>query len=258
MRKYPKITVITPSFNQGEFIEETIKSVLGQNYPNLEYIIMDGGSTDDTLKILKKYQDKIKWFSEKDKGQTDAINKGLKIATGDILCYLNSDDCFTENSLFEVARFFDKSPDAFVVTGDCIIVDEKGQEINKAIRIYKKIYQFLPFSSYLLRIVNFINQPSTFWRKEVFKRVGFFDEKLRYNMDYEYWLRILQAGFKFYYLNKPLSFFRIHSLSKGGTQFKNQFTEDLQVIEKYFGKGIEYYLHKMHNLLILGVYSFIR
>ena len=112
--EYPKITVVTPSYNQGQFIEATIKSVIGQQYPNLEYIVCDGGSTDETVEILKKYADKITWWcSEKDKGQSDAINKGMHRATGDIVCWINSDDVLLPGTLLTVAKFFHDHPEKY-------------------------------------------------------------------------------------------------------------------------------------------------
>ena len=122
--KIMKISIITPSYNQAQFIERTILSVLNQDYKDIEYIIMDGGSTDGTVEILKKYSDHIIWKSEKDNGQSDAINKGLKMATGDIVAYLNSDDTYQPGAFKEVATFFEKNPDKKWVYGKCLIINE--------------------------------------------------------------------------------------------------------------------------------------
>ena len=167
----PKITVITPSYNQGHFITETIDSVLSQNYPNLEYIVMDGGSTDDTVDILKSYGKKFTWVSKKDKGQTDAINKGIKKSTGDIICYLNSDDVFLPNTLNTVAEYFMQNPEAMWVTGDYFIIDADGNKIQSFVAEYKKWLRQNP-SKQRLSIANYIIQPSTFWRKELTQEIG--------------------------------------------------------------------------------------
>src|SRR5688572_2633651 len=136
-KKYPKISIITPSYNQGEYIEKTILSVLEQNYPNLEYIIIDGGSTDNSTEIIRKYADRITyWISEPDKGQSDAINKGLKLATGDIVNWLNSDDYYEPGALFKVAEAFN-NPEVNVFAGrshlftgvDTIVYDSQGTDI---------------------------------------------------------------------------------------------------------------------------------
>lgn len=258
---WPKISVVTPSFNQGEFIEETIKSVIGQRYPNLEYIIVDGGSTDNSVSIIKKYAKQypkiIKWISEKDKGQSDAINKGMKMSTGEILCYLNSDDCFTPKALFYVADFFRSHKDAYWLTGDYKIIDENGKEIQSYIRFYKKILRLFPYK-FMIKIVNFINQPSTFWKREIYNQVGELNLNYKYNMDYDYWLRIMKKGYKLYYLNKVISKFRIHKQSKGVLDFEKQFTEDLEVLKNNFNDRIENYLHKIHNKLIVFFYSLLK
>src|SRR5918996_5336836 len=133
MKKYPRISIITPSFNQGNFIEETILSVLSQEYPDLEYLVMDGGSSDATLDVLKKYSGRITWFSEPDQGQTDAINKGLRRATGSVVGYLNADDLLLPGALNKVAQTFTADPQAWWVTGKCQIVDEENNEIRTPI-----------------------------------------------------------------------------------------------------------------------------
>ena len=127
--KLPKISVITPTLNQGKFIEKTINSVIGQDYPDLEYIVMDGGSTDNTLEILRRYGGRLKFTSSKDKGQSDAINKGLKKSSGDILCYLNSDDVLAPGALFKVGEYFNENRNAMWLTGKCRVVDEEGREV---------------------------------------------------------------------------------------------------------------------------------
>ena len=150
-----KISVITPSFNQGRFIEQTIKSVLNQRYPDLEYIVIDGGSTDNTLEILRKYSDKIMWVSEKDKGQSSAINKGIRMATGDILAFLNSDDLYLPHTLKTVADFFKKNQKASWASGDYHIIDSRGRKIRKYVVVYKRLLRL--FSLYpVLKIMNYI------------------------------------------------------------------------------------------------------
>lgn len=253
---YPKISIVIPSYNQGLFIKETIDSVLNQKYPNLELIIIDGNSTDSTISILESYGRKIKWISEKDSGQTEAINKGLKMASGDILTYLNSDDCYLPGSLLAVSNFFNTHNNVYWVTGDYIIINEKGHRIQPYICWYKRILRKF-HSPFMLYFANFIIQPSTFWKKTVTLRVGFFNESLKYVMDYDYWLRIINK-YPLYVINKSLSAFRIHSSSKGGSQFKNQFNEELSVVLKYSKKRFIFFLHYCHNKLIIFIYNFIK
>lgn len=226
-----KISIITPSFNQARFIERTIQSVLSQNYPDLEYIVMDGGSTDGTIEILKKYEGKIIWKSEKDNGQSDAINKGLEMATGDIVTYLNSDDTYEPEALKKVAEFFQRNPDRKWVYGKCKIINGNDQEIRKLITFYKNLL-LKKFSCAKLLSENFISQPATFWKREIHSEIGFFDENEHYCMDYEFWLRIgkkYPAGV----IDAYLANFRYYANSKSGGVNKKQFQDELRLAKKY-------------------------
>lgn len=252
----PRISVITPSYNQGRFIKETIDSVLSQNYPNLEYWIIDGGSTDETVTLLKSYGKKIHWISEKDKGQANGINKGMKRATGEIVTYLNSDDVFLPNALNTIADFFFTHPEAQWVSGDYFIIDEVGNKIQSYVARYKTLLRESPTLS-KLSIANYVIQPSTFWRRDLLKKIGLFDESLRYCMDYDYWMRVMQK-YPLYTLDNHFSLFRIHTSSKGGVQYKNQFDEEHEVMKRYIKSPLLVFLHKLHALLIVGIYKIIK
>src|SRR3990167_5455104 len=152
MKSFPKISIVTPSFNQGKFIEKTITSILNQKYPNLEYIVMYGGSSDNTLNILKKYRNRIIYTSRKDNGQSDALNMGFKKTTGEIVGFVNSDDYLEEGSLFRIGEFFAKNPEAYWVTGKCFIVDHENREVRKLVTLYKNL--LLKFARF--RTVSFV------------------------------------------------------------------------------------------------------
>ena len=251
-----KISVITPSYNQGHFIKETIDSILSQDWDEIEYIVMDGGSTDDTVDILKSYGDQIIWKSEKDRGQTHAINKGLEIATGDVLCYLNSDDFFMPGVIRKVMEKFQSDNNIKWISGDYIIIDENGKEIQSFVASYKRFLRSLPQKS-TLEVANYIIQPSTFWRREVYEEFGEFDEDLHLTMDYDYWLRIIQK-YPLTNLDEALCSFRIHGDSKGGTIFDKQFAEELATAKKYGVGGIKYFLHWLHNKAIVSAYKIMK
>ena len=226
-----KISIITPTYNQAEFIERTIQSVLSQNYPDIEYIIMDGGSTDETIDILKKYSDKIIWKSEKDNGQSDAINKGLKIATGDIVAYLNSDDTYEPGAFKKVNNFFQNNPDKKWVYGKCKIINKQDKEIRRPITWYKNLL-LRKYSYKKLLTENFISQPATFWKKELLDEIGNFNEQENFCMDYDYWLRIGEK-YKAGVINKYLANFRYYPDSKSGNVDKQQFQDELRLAKKY-------------------------
>lgn len=251
-----KISIITPSFNQAEFIERTILSVLSQNYPDLEYVVMDGGSTDGTLDILKKYDNKIIWKSEKDKGQSDAINKGLKMATGEIVAYLNSDDTYEIGTLQKVADFFASNPDKKWVYGKCIIINEKDREIRRPITWYKNLL-LKKYSYAKLLSENFISQPATFWRREVLSEIGYLNENEHFCMDYEFWLRIGQkypAGV----IPEYLANFRYYASSKSGSVNKKQFQDELRLAKK-FGSDhpLAIFWHKVNYYKIVAIYQIL-
>jgi glycosyltransferase involved in cell wall biosynthesis len=214
MTEWPKISIITPSYNQGAFIEETIQSVLSQGYPNLEYIVVDGGSTDNTLAVLRAYQDTLTWISEPDQGQTDAINKGLKMASGEVLAYLNSDDLYLPGALHKVGAFFAENAHADWLTGYCRNVDGDGRTIRRFIRGYKNFWLSRHTYSSLL-VINYIAQPATFWRRRVTDEIGPLNADLYYTMEYEYWLRI-GAQHGLHVIKEDLAAFRLHEGSKSG------------------------------------------
>lgn len=253
----PTITLVTPSLNQGKFIETTILSVLSQGYPNLEYLVMDGGSSDDTPKVLARYSDRIRWVSEPDHGQTNAINKGLRMTSGAIVGYLNADDTLLPGSLWKVAQAFADQPDAMWATGKCRIVDEEGSEIRKSITRYKNL--LLGRHSFpLLVMTNYISQPSTFWRRDALDEVGFLEENLHYIMDYEYWLR-LYSRYPPLFIREYLACFTIHPASKTtSTGHKNVYIgEEKYVIRRYTQSRALRLLHNLHRLLMTGTYKFV-
>lgn len=252
----PTITVITPSYNQGNFIRQTVESVLSQGYPLLEYIVMDGGSTDDTLTVLEPYRQRLTLISEPDRGQTDAINKGLHRATGEIVCWLNSDDFFLPNALLTVGRYFAEHSDVNWLTADCLIVGESGQLIQQPIRQYKKLLRALSHHAYL-GLTNAVCQPATFWRRTVHERIGYLDESLHFTMDYDFWLRLAQES-RPAILTQPMSAFRIHGLSKGGQQYIGQFREDEQTMYRHTRSATIRWMHQRHNQLIVSLYKLLK
>jgi len=253
MTTLPRISIITPSYNQGEYIRETIESVLGQGYPDFEYIVIDGGSTDSTLSILKEYGKRINWVSEKDRGQSHAINKGLKKATGEIIGFLNSDDIYEPGALLKVGAYFSQHPESAWITGKCRTVNEKGVEIRRGVTFYKNVW-LVTRSRTLLMILNYISQPATFWRREVIERIGFFDENRIFAMDYDYWLRV-GKHYDLKFLNTYLANFRVHSSSKAGSSANALLDDALCVLKLHESSSIIVGLHKMHDALTVFLYS---
>ncbi len=214
---YPKITIVTPSYNQAHFLEQTILSVLNQNYPNLEYMVIDGGSTDNSVEIIKKYEEKLTfWVSEKDKGQSDAINKGLKKATGDIFNWLNSDDYYNEKTLWEVATEFIKNPNLSMISGKSRVF--RGDEtisISNGTDIYPNN---LPQTIGMARI----DQPETFFHSSAYQKMGEVDTELHYLMDRDWWIKyLLHFGLNnTKKIDKNWVNFRLHQDSKTVSQIE--------------------------------------
>jgi len=251
-----KFSIIVPSYNQGDFISQTIDSILNQDYKNVEILVIDGGSTDSTIEVLKKYGENIFWLSEKDRGQTHAINKGLALAKGDIITFINSDDYYLDGTLENVARRFQSNKGKFWLTGDYIIVNERGERIQLLVGKYKSFFRkFISFN--LLTVLNPINQPSTFFRRELIQKLQHFKEELHYTMDYEFYLRAIKID-RPIVISDKLSAFRIHENSKGGSQYKIQFKEEFDVAKQYQKNKFLIFLHLLHYKLINLVYTVLK
>lgn len=226
MIKLPKISIVTPSYNQGHFIEQTILSVIGQGYPNLEYIIIDGGSTDNTVEVIKKYNDKITyWVSEKDNGQSHALNKGLAHCTGDIFNWINSDDYFEPGTFFKLANYFIGNKSVNIVSGWCNCFTNDTSEIS-----FKSRTSYFENVETTL-IQQKINQPASFYKLPIIKELGGINKDLHYCMDLDLWFRYLvQFGQKNILLvEDTFAHFRLHDDSKT-VQLQVKFREEEKLV----------------------------
>ncbi len=228
MSTLPIITIITPSFNQGEYIENTILSVLNQGYPNLEYIIIDGGSDDKTVEIIKKYSNKISyWVSEKDRGQSHAINKGFQRATGEIINWINSDDQLMPGTLFKLAAEFTADPDLVMLHGR---IEYFGETTP-----YNSVN--LPKRDLGIRYVSHIcmPQPATFFRRKLIVELGLLDESLHFSMDTDLFVRV-GLNYKIKMTDEVFARFRLHAASKSVSAFNKNFLKENAII---FSKTIK-------------------
>ena len=204
----PKITIVVPSLNQGKFIEETLQSIIEQDYPKLELIVVDGGSTDCTLRVIKNFEHHITWWtSEPDDGQAAAINKGFRNSTGEILGWLNSDDRLAPGALDTIALCFSSNPQVGVVYGNRILIDENGCEVGRWV---------LPFhSSRVLRWADFVPQETLYWRRAAWESVGSrLDERFQFAMDWDLLLRFAKMDQSFHHIPAYLGLFRVHQAQK--------------------------------------------
>jgi glycosyltransferase involved in cell wall biosynthesis len=239
---WPKISIITPSYNQGEYLEQTIRSVLDQKYPNLEYIIIDGGSTDNSIDIIRKYEKSLDyWVSERDSGQSEALEKGFAKATGEIAAWINSDDYYEEDCFFKVAYAYREKAFAFFC-GSCQMIDQKGNEIRQ-LRTEKITYRSL------IRYwkPHFCPpQPSLFFKRAVLEELGGFDRSLRYAMDFAIWLKASRQ-YKFQHTPENMSYYRVHPASKTGQGLRHFVPEWKMLIDRSLRQGSSF-LRWQHRL----------
>lgn len=256
-RSLPRVSIITPSYNQALFLEGTIRSVLLQGYPNLEYIIIDGGSTDGSVEIIKKYEPWLAyWVSEKDKGQSQAINKGLRRASGEIIAWLNSDDTYLPGTISTVVQTIeDKRAD--IVFGECNLVDQNGSllshyktdapiTLKKLILSWKYHFGCPP-------------QPAVFFHRQVLETIGVLDESLHYTLDYDYWLRAVQK-YQFIPINRILANYIVHPQSKTGKGQEPFLIEAYLVGKRYVNKlpVIDRVECKLYNFNSMKAQLFLR
>jgi glycosyltransferase involved in cell wall biosynthesis len=240
-----RISIITPSLNQGPFIERTIQSVLSQKGDfDLEYSVIDGGSSDNTAAVVEKYKNDLKWISEADEGQSEAINKGLNLASGDVVAWINSDDTYEPEALSKVAEVYRKTGFDWCI-GKCRNIDEHDREIRKWITQYK-VYKCKTYSYNRLLTKNFIPQPAVFISRDMANEVGPLRVDQHYTMDYEYWLRIGQKSDPLF-LDAFLANFRWHSRSKCGKDYQKMTREAYLTAQSYAPS--QWCLPMMHNAL---------
>jgi glycosyltransferase involved in cell wall biosynthesis len=253
-----RLTIITPSFNQGQWLEQTIISVLEQSWDDLEYMVIDGGSQDGSVEIIRRYEKYLAyWVSEPDNGQTDAINKGMKRATGEIVAYLNSDDRYTPGTLTFISNCFGQSGELDFLYGDTEFIDGSGKKlgVHKEIRFDYLMGCFFGFGPIM-------PQPSTFWRRKIFDEVGYFDASYHYNMDGEFFARAV-AGRKVRHVDRVLSQTRLHSLSKTvqniNSPSKQHHDEHLrEVMRSYKSLGISRFISFPYSRPLRWIYRLKR
>jgi glycosyltransferase involved in cell wall biosynthesis len=225
----PRVSIVTPSYNQGQFLEETIRSVLLQGYPDLEYFVIDGGSTDYSVQIIQKYAGWLAgWVSEKDKGQSDAINKGLARTSGNIIAWLNSDDVYLPGCVSDIVSIFNQYPDAGMIYGNLEYIDENSKKMGDF------PYMTWTFSDQLTQKM-VVFQQAAFWRREVMDSVGMLRNDLHYAMDFEFWIRIGRR-YKIVSLNRILAQYRKSSVNKGETQRAAWGPEFIKIIDDLYAE----------------------
>jgi glycosyltransferase involved in cell wall biosynthesis len=253
MSTLPKISVVVPSFNQAKYLELTLRSILDQSYPNLELIVIDGGSTDESPDIIRKYEGSIKfWCSEPDGGQTQGIIKGFSHATGDILCFLNSDDLFEPGCLGEVGRYFLKHPEADAVYGNALWIDGEGN----AMRPQKE----MPFNRFIfLHTYNYIPGMSMFWRRAIYDLAGGLNPAFQMAFDADLWMRISDHG-KIKHVARQWSRMRFYAEQKTHRLSDLTIHEDMLVRSRYW-KNHEmpstYYLRRKIAISIRIVWKLV-
>ena len=224
----PKISIIIPSYNQGQYLEETLCSVLGQQYPKVEILVIDGGSSDNSLEIIKKYESSLTyWHSRQDAGQTDAINQGMRLSSGDIMCWLNSDDVYLPCALDKVIACFGDVSQPKLVYGGCLRFRE-GTNYT-----YGRLPE--PFHAERLTYYNYIDQSSAFWTRALWEQIGELDETYHYVMDWDWWIRASKHC-QFSTVNRHLSIFRLHKTHKSHAGGLQRRAEIVRLVNTYAQK----------------------
>jgi glycosyltransferase involved in cell wall biosynthesis len=245
----PRISVVIPSFNKVKYIGETLNSIVFQKYPNLEIIIEDGGSSDGTVKVIadfaKKYPDVIKWESKKDKGQLDAINRGLRKSTGDILVYINADDIYKPGGFKKVANKYIQNPKSMWFLGTADVINSNGEKMARLATLYKKLLTYM--NNYqLLLFVNYLMQPATFLTRKAYLKYGPFTGTRNFITEYDLWLKIGRVQMPEVIPNE-LASFRISQGSITTNQSEDLLNRDMDIVKKYTKNQFILDIHKLHN-----------
>lgn len=249
----PLVSIITPSYNQAGFIAETIQSVLNQDYPNIEHIVVDGGSTDGTVALLQQYSDRgerFRFVSEPDRGQSHAVNKGVAMAKGEIIGWLNSDNTYVAGAVRKAVQALRQHPEWAMVHGNCFVINKNSRStssLNVSPATLQRLYESCC-----------VCQPAAFFRKHVFQQVGGVDESLHFCMDYDLWIRIAKH-YTIGYIPEHLANTRIHESSKTATQWHSVgIPEVLQTVVKHFGKISNTWMRYAAPYLRMGAFSLLR
>lgn len=251
-----RFSVVTPTYNQAEFIERTLQSVREQKVDfTLEHLVIDGNSSDGTLNILEKHAGSIVYISEPDRGMPDALNKGIAMAHGEIIGWLNSDDLYLPGALEKVSSYFDRHPDCLWLYGNCRIIDEYDHEIRQWITAYKN-WLSRKYSFKRLLVDNFISQPAVFMRREALEAAGPVDPGLPTAMDFDLWLRLAKLANPGY-IDDDLACFRIHTRSISSRNYKMQFEEQYRIHARYDNNPWRLMKHRVKTRLIVMTYYLI-
>ncbi len=226
MGEYPLVSIVTPVYNLVDFIEETVLSVLNQDYPRIEYIVMDGGSTDGTLEILAKYRDRLRVISEPDRGTADAVNRGFRLSSGEIFAFLNGDDTYLPGAVRTAVECLTAHPEAGGVYGEANWITEDGRLIRR--------YPTRPFDPVLLAHECYICQPACFLRREIFLKAGLLDPDLECAFDYDLWIRVARLA-PLQKTDAVLANSRIRLAGKTLGQRRRVFREALSVLKRHYG-----------------------
>lgn len=240
---YPRISIVTPSFNQAAFLERTIRSVLDQDYPNLEYIIVDGGSTDGSVEIIRRYESRLAWWvSEADAGQVEAINKGLRRATGEWVGWQNSDDVYFPGAFAELAAVSRRRPDADLAIGDMMLIDTNDRPL-------RDIRYVTPSHKALLAEGMLLANQAAFWKRSLHERIGLLDERWSCSFDYDWFLRITEQGAAVH-VNRIWGALRLHDATKASNQARRFAEENARILD---GRELPAWQRKCFMLRRMGL-----